>query len=56
MNQLNALSNRSSTMARLTFVERLREVLQALTEAEVAQGILVVERDRVRRRRLPIGE
>jgi hypothetical protein len=34
---------------------RLREVLAALTEADIGQSIIVVDRDRVRRRRLPIG-
>lgn len=37
-------------------IARLREVLQALTAADVAQSIIVVDRDRVRRRRLPIAE
>jgi predicted nuclease of predicted toxin-antitoxin system len=37
-------------------IVRLDEVLQALTEADVAQSIIVVDRDRVRRRRLPIAE
>jgi predicted nuclease of predicted toxin-antitoxin system len=35
---------------------RLSEVLAALTEADITQSIIVVDRDRVRRRRLPIGE
>ena len=35
-------------------VERMREVLGAINEHELQQSILVVERDRVRRRRLPI--
>jgi predicted nuclease of predicted toxin-antitoxin system len=35
--------------------KRLSEVLAALTEADIAQSIIVVDRDRVRRRRLPIG-
>jgi predicted nuclease of predicted toxin-antitoxin system len=35
--------------------KRLGEVLAALTEADIAQSIIVVDRDRVRRRRLPIG-
>ena len=37
-------------------ITRLREVLQSLAEADVAQSIIVVDRDRVRRRRLPITE
>jgi hypothetical protein len=56
MNQLNALANGVEYDGEADIVERLREVLQALTDAEVAQSIIVVERDRVRRRRLPIGE
>ena len=36
-------------------VARLGEVLAALTEADVAGSILVVDHFRVRRRRLPIG-
>lgn len=36
-------------------VARLSEVLDSLDEAEIVQSILVVDRDRVRRRRLPIG-
>ena len=35
---------------------RMREVLASLTEAEIAQSIVVVDRSRLRRRRLPIGE
>jgi predicted nuclease of predicted toxin-antitoxin system len=34
---------------------RLGEVLAALSEADIASSIVVVDRDRVRRRRLPIG-
>jgi predicted nuclease of predicted toxin-antitoxin system len=36
--------------------KRLGEILAALTEADVVGSIIVVDRDRVRRRRLPIGE
>ena len=35
-------------------VARLSEVLAGLSEQDIAQSILVVDRDRVRRRRLPI--
>jgi predicted nuclease of predicted toxin-antitoxin system len=35
-------------------ITRMDEILQALTEADIAQSILVVDRHRVRRRRLPI--
>jgi predicted nuclease of predicted toxin-antitoxin system len=37
-------------------IERMGEVLASLTEAEIAQSIVVVDRDRLRRRRLPIGQ
>jgi predicted nuclease of predicted toxin-antitoxin system len=36
-------------------VDRLSQVLAGLAEAELTESILVVERDRVRRRRLPIS-
>jgi predicted nuclease of predicted toxin-antitoxin system len=35
-------------------ITRMGEILEALTEADVAQSIIVVDHDRVRRRRLPI--
>ena len=35
---------------------RLSEILTTLTEEDIACSIIVVDRDRVRRRRLPIGE
>lgn len=35
---------------------RLSEILATLTEDDIACSIIVVDRDRVRRRRLPIGE
>ena len=35
-------------------IARLREVLDGVPEAEIAVSILVIDRDRVRRRRLPI--
>jgi predicted nuclease of predicted toxin-antitoxin system len=35
-------------------IARLGEVLQVLSEVDVAESIIVVDRDRVRRRRLPI--
>jgi predicted nuclease of predicted toxin-antitoxin system len=37
-------------------IARLGEILRALTAADVAQSIIVVDRNRVRRRRLPIVE
>ncbi len=35
-------------------IRRMSEILAGLNDADIAQSILVVERDRVRRRRLPI--
>ena len=35
-------------------ITRLSEVLNGLSEADIVESILVVDRDRVRRRRLPI--
>lgn len=35
-------------------IARMGDILRALTEADIAQSIIVVDRDRVRRRRLPI--
>jgi predicted nuclease of predicted toxin-antitoxin system len=35
-------------------IARMEGILRVLTEAEIAQSIIVVDRDRVRRRRLPI--
>jgi predicted nuclease of predicted toxin-antitoxin system len=37
-------------------IARLRNVLTALNESDIAQSIIVIDRDRVRRRRLPIAE
>ncbi len=34
---------------------RLDEILGGLTEMDIARSIITVDRDRVRRRRLPIG-
>lgn len=36
-------------------IARMGEVLDALTEADITQSIIVVDHFRVRRRRLPIG-
>jgi predicted nuclease of predicted toxin-antitoxin system len=37
-------------------IERMAELLDALTATEIEQSIVVVERHRIRRRRLPIAE
>jgi predicted nuclease of predicted toxin-antitoxin system len=36
-------------------IARMEPILRVLTEAEIAQSIIVVDRDRVRRRRLPLA-
>ena len=36
-------------------IVRMGEILRVLTAADIAQSIIVVDRDRVRRRRLPIS-
>ncbi len=36
-------------------IVRMGEILRALTAADIAQSVIVVDRDRVRRRRLPIS-
>lgn len=36
-------------------IVRMAEILRVLTAADIAQSIIVVDRDRVRRRRLPIS-
>jgi predicted nuclease of predicted toxin-antitoxin system len=36
-------------------VARMRDILQAMSAADLEQSILVVDRDRVRRRRLPLN-
>jgi hypothetical protein len=36
-------------------IARLGEVLAVLTDVDITSSIIVVERHRVRRRRLPIG-
>jgi predicted nuclease of predicted toxin-antitoxin system len=36
-------------------VTRMRDVLQVLLPDEIAHSIIVVDRDRIRRRRLPVG-
>jgi predicted nuclease of predicted toxin-antitoxin system len=37
-------------------VRRLNEILGTLSDDDIAQSIIVIDRDRVRRRRLPIVE
>jgi hypothetical protein len=47
---------RNGTWSEAEVRTRLSEILATLTEEDVAHSIIVVDRDRVRRRRLPIGE
>ena len=35
--------------------DRLRAVFDSLSEADIANSVIVIDRDRVRRRRLPMG-
>ena len=37
-------------------IERMAELLSALTAADIERSIIVVERNRIRRRRLPIAQ
>jgi predicted nuclease of predicted toxin-antitoxin system len=37
-------------------IARIQKILQVLTDTDIGQSILVIDRDRVRRRRLPIGK
>ena len=46
---------RSGDWNEADFVARMNDILGVLSEADIAQSIVVVERDRARRRRLPIG-
>ena len=45
---------RDGNWSETQIIDRMREVLAALTETEIAQSIVTVERDRVRRRPLPL--
>jgi len=36
-------------------IERMRDALVSLSTEDITQSILVIDRDRIRRRRLPIG-
>ena len=45
---------RDGNWSDLEIITRMDEVLRLLSELEIAQSIVVVERNRLRRRRLPI--
>lgn len=45
---------REGNWSEVNVIERMGKILRALTEVDIAQSIIVVDRDRVRRRRLPI--
>jgi predicted nuclease of predicted toxin-antitoxin system len=36
-------------------IDRMRNALAGLTDDEITRSILVIDRDRIRRRRLPVG-
>jgi predicted nuclease of predicted toxin-antitoxin system len=46
---------RSGNWSESAIRNRLNDVFATLAEAEIASSIIVVDRDRVRRRRLPLG-
>jgi len=45
---------RDGNWSEIEVIARTREILQMLSADEIAHSIIVVDRDRVRRRRLPI--
>jgi predicted nuclease of predicted toxin-antitoxin system len=47
---------RDGTWSELEVIRRMSDILRMLTPAEIETSIIVVERDRIRRRRLPIDQ
>jgi predicted nuclease of predicted toxin-antitoxin system len=47
---------RSGDWSEADVIARTSEILKVLNETDIQQSILVVDRERIRRRRLPIGE
>jgi predicted nuclease of predicted toxin-antitoxin system len=47
---------RSGDWSEADVIVRTSEILKVLNETDIQQSILVVDRERIRRRRLPIGE
>jgi len=45
---------RGGNWSDIDVIARMRDLLEALNEMDIKQSILVVDRERVRRRRLPI--
>jgi len=45
---------REGTWSELEVIDRMTEILRILSPFEIEQSIVVVDRDRIRRRRLPI--
>jgi len=45
---------RGGNWSDVDIVGRMQQILQGLGESDISQSILVVDRDRIRRRRLPI--
>jgi predicted nuclease of predicted toxin-antitoxin system len=46
---------RGADWAEITVIDRMKDILRSLEPEEIEQSILVVDPDRIRRRRLPIG-
>jgi predicted nuclease of predicted toxin-antitoxin system len=46
---------RGANWAEATVIERMADILRTLDAEEIARSILVVDPERIRRRRLPIG-
>lgn len=46
---------RDGNWSDVAVINRMREILQAITDADLARSIVVVEHGRIRRRRLPVG-
>jgi predicted nuclease of predicted toxin-antitoxin system len=46
---------RGGNWSEADIIARMRAILEGINETDIQQSILVVDRDRVRRRRLPIG-
>ena len=47
---------RSGNWSSTETIDRMAEILTIVAEEDILRSILVVERDRLRRRRLPIGD
>ena len=54
-NEPSLILFRDGNWSEAEVVARMTDVLEGLTEEEIVRSIIVVEKDRVRRRRLPLG-